>query len=231
MANPVRPRIAILGRFADTTSVTRYKGLVTALKLAEAVWASGGEPITMLPVAGSDWSERLVGISGVLMPGGSDIDPASYGQEHETEHLYGIDALQDEVDLSLVRFAIAEGIPLLTICRGTQIVNVAFGGTLVQHMEEDHRHHVAMVKIDSHVAELGLEQDVIMASCYHHQVLQKVGAGLEVIAYSAEGHVEAVAIESKGWAFGLQWHPEDTWDTDKNQAAIFKKFVAEAAKA
>ena len=231
MANPVRPRIAILGRFSDTTAVTRYKGLVTALKLAEAVWASGGEPLTMLPVAESDWSERLVGISGILMPGGSDIDPATYGQSHETEHLYGIDALQDEVDLSVVRFAIAKGIPLLTICRGTQIVNVAFGGTLVQHMEEDHRHHVAMVKIDSHVAELGLEQDVIMASCYHHQVIQKVGQGIDVIAYSAEGHIEAVAIESKGWAFGLQWHPEDTWDTDKNQAAIFKKFVDEAAKA
>jgi putative glutamine amidotransferase len=110
-------------------------------------------------------------------------------------------------------------------------VNVAFGGTLVQHMEEDHRHHVAMVKIDSQAADLGLDQDVIMASCYHHQVIQKLGEGLEVIAYSAEGHIEAVAIDSKGWAFGLQWHPEDTWDTDKNQAAIFNRFVAEAAKA
>jgi putative glutamine amidotransferase len=87
------------------------------------------------------------------------------------------------------------------------------------------------VKIDSHVAELGLEQDVIMASCYHHQVIQNVGEGLEVIAYSAEGHIEAVAIESKGWAYGLQWHPEDTYDTDKNQAAIFNRFIVEAAKA
>lgn len=231
MAASERPRIAILGRFSETTAVTRYRGLVTAQKLAEAVWASGGEPLTMLPVADSDWAERLRGISGILMPGGSDIDPGAYGQGHETEHLYGIDVLQDEVDLSLVRFALAEGIPLLTICRGTQIVNVALGGTLVQHMEEDHRHHVAVVKIDSHVKDLGLSQDVIMASCYHHQVIQKVGEGIEVIAYSAEGHIEAVAIESKGWAFGLQWHPEDTWDTDKNQAAIFKKFVAEAARA
>ncbi|MEY3908271.1 MAG: hypothetical protein RLZZ90_178 [Actinomycetota bacterium] len=215
MSTSARPRIAILGRFSETTAVTRYRGLVTAQKLAEAVWASGGEPLTMLPVADSDWKERLRGISGILMPGGSDIDPGAYGQTPSTEHLYGIDVLQDEVDLSLVRYAIAHGIPLLTICRGTQIVNVAFGGTLVQHMEED----------------LGLDQDVIMASCYHHQVIQKLGEGLEVIAYSAEGHIEAVAIESKGWAFGLQWHPEDTWDTDKNQAAIFNRFVAEAAKA
>ena len=231
MSTSARPRIAILGRFSETTAVTRYRGLVTAQKLAEAVWASGGEPLTMLPVADSDWKERLRGISGILMPGGSDIDPGAYGQTPSTEHLYGIDVLQDEVDLSLVRYAIAHGIPLLTICRGTQIVNVAFGGTLVQHMEEDHRHHVAMVKIDSQAADLGLDQDVIMASCYHHQVIQKLGEGLEVIAYSAEGHIEAVAIDSKGWAFGLQWHPEDTWDTDKNQAAIFNRFVAEAAKA
>lgn len=230
MTNPDRPRIAILGRFSDSTEVTRYKGLVTALKLAEAVWGSGGEPITLLPVTGSDWSERLRGVSGILMPGGSDVDPAAYGQEHSTEHLYGINALQDEVDLSLVRYAVSHGIPLLTICRGTQIANIAFGGTLVQHMEEDHRHHVALIKIDSHVSELGLEEDLIEASCYHHQVIDKLGDGLEVIAYSAEGHIEAVAIKSEGWAFGLQWHPEDTWDTDKNQAAIFDKFIEEAAK-
>jgi putative glutamine amidotransferase len=120
---------------------------------------------------------------------------------------------------------------MLSICRGTQIVNVATGGTLIQHMDEPHRHHVHDVTIESHAADLGLTQHIVESSCYHHQMLDRLGDGLEVIARSADRTIEAVSIESKGWAFGLQWHPEDNWATDHEQANIFKKFVSEAAKA
>ena len=68
-----RPRIAILARFAENTSATRYAAVITARRLAEAVWAAGGEPLTFLPVAGSNWAERLEGIDGVLMPGGASV--------------------------------------------------------------------------------------------------------------------------------------------------------------
>lgn len=227
----VRPRIAILGRFAENTSATRREAIVTALRLAEAVYTAGGEPLTLLPVSDSNWDERLAGFQGVLLPGGGDVNPRTYGQEPTSEEIYGVDDLQDAADISLAKWAIERGVPLLSICRGTQIVNVATGGTLVQHMDEPHRHHVHNVTIESHGADLGLTQHVVESSCYHHQMLDQLGDGLEVIARSAEGTIEAVSIASKGWAFGLQWHPEDNWTTDHEQANIFKKFVSEAAKA
>jgi len=227
----VRPRIAILGRFAENTSATRRDAIVTALRLAEAVYAAGGEPMTLLPVANSNWDERLAGFQGVLLPGGGDINPRTYGQESQSDEIYGVHDLQDAVDISLANWAIDRGVPLLSICRGTQIVNVATGGTLVQHMDEPHRHHVHDVTIESHGSDLGLTESTVESSCYHHQMLDRLGDGLEVIARSAEGTIEAVSIKSHGWAFGVQWHPEDNWNTDDQQAKIFEKFVSEAAKA
>ncbi|MEY4989252.1 MAG: hypothetical protein RI933_885 [Actinomycetota bacterium] len=225
-----RPRIAILGRFADSTSVTRYAGLVNARRLVEGIWAAGGEPLTLLPVSGSDWASRLEGIDAIVMPGGSDVNPERYGQKPQSDELYGIDDLQDEVDLSLVKYALETGIPLLSICRGFQITNVALGGTLVQDMEVHHRHHVAPVTIEKYLTELGLSSPTVEASCYHHQVIDQVAPGVEVIARSAEGHIEAVRYPSKGWAFGVQWHPEDNFDTNPQQLELFKALVREAQK-
>ncbi|MFM6974207.1 MAG: gamma-glutamyl-gamma-aminobutyrate hydrolase family protein [Agromyces sp.] len=225
-----RPRIAILGRFAEHTSATRYAAIVTAQRLAELVWHAGGEPLTMLPVAGSDWADRLRGIDGVLMPGGADVDPQSYGEAAASEHIYCVDPLQDEVDLSLVRFAFAEQIPLLTVCRGTQIANVALGGTLHQHLDEPHQYHVAEVTIDRDGDLLGLSHPTVTASCYHHQALKQLGVGVIPIAHAAEGHIEAVRYEQPGWAVGLQWHTEDNFDSDPGQLEIVGRFIAEAQR-
>jgi len=223
-----RPRIAILGRFAEGTTVTRSRGLVTATALAEAVWAAGGDPVTFLPVAGSNWSERMAGVDGVLMPGGGDLDPSYYGQELESEEVYGVDKLQDEVDFSLVRWAIANELPILAVCRGCQLVNVALGGTLIQHMEDDHRHKVHPVSVSGAEA-MGFSESVIESSCYHHQAIDKLGDGLEVVATSEDGVVEAIRIPSKAWAYGVQWHPEDNFASNEQQLGVMKKFVAEAA--
>lgn len=221
-----RPRIAILGRFAEGTTVTRYAAVVNARRLLELVWAAGGEPITLLPVAGSNWAERLADIDGVLMPGGSDVSPMRYGEEPTTDEIYGVDDLQDEVDLDLVNYVFENGVPLLTICRGTQVTNVALGGTLLQHMPEPHRHHVATVRFNENADELGLSNPEVQASCYHHQILKDLGRGVVPIAHAAEGHVEAVRYDSaKNWAFGLQWHPEDNFDEDQAQLEIVRTFV------
>lgn len=221
-----RPRIAILGRFAEGTTVTRYAAVVNARRLLELVWAAGGEPITLLPVAGSNWAERLSDIDGVLMPGGSDLSPKRYGEEPSTDEIYGVDDLQDEVDLDLVNYVFENGVPLLTICRGTQVTNVALGGTLLQHMPEPHRHHMATVRFEENADELGLSNPEVQASCYHHQILKDLGRGVVPIAHAAEGHVEAVRYDSaKNWAFGLQWHPEDNFDEDQAQLEIVRTFV------
>ena len=224
-----RPRIAILARFAESTSATRYAAIVTARRLAEGVWAAGGEPLSMLAVSGSDWADRLRGIDGVIMPGGADINPQTYGQEVSSEHVYDVDDLADEADISLVKYALEQGIPVLAICRGLQITNAALGGTLVQHMDTPHQHHVAPVTIEKYVNELGLSSATVEASCYHHQMIDQVAPGLEVIGRSVEGYVEAVKIDAPAWAFGVQWHPEDNYDTNAAQLEILSRFVSEAA--
>ena len=224
-----RPRIAILARFAESTSATRYAAIVTARRLAEGVWAAGGEPLSMLAVSGSDWADRLRGIDGVIMPGGADINPKTYGQDVSSEHVYDVDDLADEADISLVKYALEQGIPVLAICRGLQITNAALGGTLVQHMDTPHQHHVAPVTIEKYVNELGLSSATVEASCYHHQMIDQVAPGLEVIGRSVEGYVEAVKIDAPAWAFGVQWHPEDNYDTNAAQLEILSRFVSEAA--
>ena len=220
-----RPRIAILARFAENTSATRYAAIVTARRLAEVVWAAGGEPLTMLPVAGSDWAERLRGIDGVLMPGGADINPRTYGQEIDSDEVYDVDDLQDAVDLDLVRFAFKQEIPVLTVCRGTQIANVALGGSLIQHMEEPHRHVVNPVLVTDRASELGLSENPVAASCYHHQAIDRLGDSVTPIAHAHDGVIEAVSYDVPGWAFGVQWHPEDNWDTESANLAIVTAFV------
>jgi putative glutamine amidotransferase len=229
MSASARPRIALLGRFADSTTATRRGAVVTARLLAEAIWNAGGDPITLLPTHDSDWATRLAGFQGVLMPGGADISPALYGQTPESDELYGIDEFQDAADLSLTRWALDAKVPFLAICRGFQMVNVARGGTLIQHMEKDHRHVVHELKIDQDAHRLGLSSDRISSSCYHHQAIDKLGEELRVISSAAEGHPEAFAIDNGAWAYAVQWHPEDNAASDAHQAELFKRFIEEAA--
>lgn len=231
MSASARPRIALLGRFAEGTTATRHGAVVTARLLAESIWNAGGDPITLLPTQDSDWANRLAGFQGVLMPGGADISPSLYGQTPESEELYGIDEFQDAADLSLTRWALEANVPFLAICRGFQMVNVARGGTLIQHMVQDHRHLIHELLIESDVDRLGLSSDRISSSCYHHQAIERLGEGLRVIASAAEGHPEAFSIENDAWAYAVQWHPEDNSATDAHQAELFKRFIEEAAAA
>jgi putative glutamine amidotransferase len=165
-----------------------------------------------------------------LLAGGGDINPKWYGQEPTSDQLYGIDDLQDENDFSIAKYALDNGIPVLAICRGCQIVNVLKGGSLVQHMDKDHRHHVHTIHLERGATELGLSKPELEASCFHHQAIDKLGDDLEVLATASEGHVEAFKIKAKTWAFGVQWHPEDNADTNEQQHELFVKFVSEAAK-
>jgi putative glutamine amidotransferase len=228
-----RPRIAIPARLADSTSATRHEAIVTARRLAELIWDAGGEPLTFLPVRPHvgeiDWADRLAGIDGVLMPGGADIDPAHYGESRQSDHLYGIDPLQDETDFALVRHALATGMTLLTICRGTQVANVALGGSLTQHMSAphiNHRSNITFVEVDRR---LGIKQDSLSLSCFHHQAINRLAEGITPLAFAQEGHVEALRYQSNGWAYGLQWHPEDNYKEVRGQLEIARAFI-EAAK-
>ena len=223
-----RPLIAIPARFSQTTSATRFSAIVTARKIAEMLWDAGAEPATLLPVNGVPWQDRLANFDGVLMPGGADIDPSNYGQLHNSSELYGIDPLQDETDLALVRFALKKGLPLLTICRGTQVANVALGGTLVQHMSNPHLNQISTIEFQNLDSDIGVTGP-LQVSCFHHQAIDKLGEGISILATSSEGLCEAVRYPSTSWAYGLQWHPEDNYLTEPSQLHIIAAFV-EAAR-
>lgn len=228
MSRNKRPRIAIPARLAESTSVTRFSAIVTARKLAELIWDAGGEPLTFLPVSDLQWGERLEEIDGILLPGGADVDPARYGEVPQSEHLYGIDLLQDQADFSLLDFAIQTALPLLTICRGTQVANVALGGTLLQHMAKPHINHRSTIEFTNLEPELGLKSSSLSTSCFHHQAIDRLAPGIASLAFAAEGHIEAVRYPSDAWAYGLQWHPEDNYKQVPAQLDIAKAFIAAA---
>jgi putative glutamine amidotransferase len=225
-----RPLIAIPARFSATTSALRYAAEVNARALVEAVWRAGGEPCSLHP-APYDAAARLARFDGLLLPGGGDLDPARYGATDAHDTVYDVDAAQDACDLALARAAVEGGVPTLAICRGLQVVNTAFGGTLEQDMggpEREHRHLVHPVAVEPAsrlAAALGAEKAT--ASCYHHQRVARPGAGLTPTAHAADGTIEALELAApKGWFLAVQWHPEDTADSDPAQQALFERLVA-----
>ncbi len=259
-----RPLIIIPARFSASVSALRFAAEVNATKLVGAVWAAGGEPLTVHPVAPEPPGQagepavepsveavaatlpgRLGWADGVLLPGGGDLSPRWSGQAGHAS-LYDVDQTQDAFDLALARWALAERVPLLAICRGTQVVNVARGGTLIQDMAETptgvHRPRVHDVVldadspltdtpvIDTPVIDTPLTDmvagDRLRISCSHHQCLDRLGAGLVPAAHADDGTIEAVTLPGHdGWFLGVQWHPEDTADVDPVQARIFAGLV------
>ncbi|MEU1181108.1 gamma-glutamyl-gamma-aminobutyrate hydrolase family protein [Streptomyces sp. NPDC005820] len=232
-SSSTRPLIAVPARFSATTSALRYAAEVTARALIEAVWRAGGEPATVHPCAG-ELPGRLNRFDGVLLPGGGDLAPYRYGATDTHTSVYDVDDTQDAFDLDLARHALALGLPLLAICRGLQVVNVALGGTLEQDMggpEGEHRHIVHPVTVRrGSLLEQALGAEKAEASCYHHQRVDRVGAGLTVTARAADGTVEGLELPgAAGWFTAVQWHPEDTAHEDPAQQGLFESLVRACA--
>jgi putative glutamine amidotransferase len=228
-----RPRIAILGRFTESASALRYRGLVSSRALLEYVWAGGGDPMTLLPGSDDDalnWSARLRGFEGVLLPGGGDVRPTRYGKADDDPSLYDMDDMQDESDITLTRYCLEQGIPMLAVCRGMHVLNTVRGGTLTVDMPENHRHKVHEVALNDEAGKLGLSRGSVTASCYHHQAIERVGDGLTVVGTSGDGVIEAVVADANAWTAGVQWHPEDTYAQDAQQRELMGAFVREAGR-
>jgi len=229
----VRPLIAIPARFAATTSALRYAAEVNARALIESVWRAGGEPLSIHP-ADTGVAERLARFDGVLLPGGGDLAPLRYGAADTHDAVYDVDELQDTFDLEVARTALELGLPLLAVCRGLQVVNVALGGTLEQDMggsEREHRHVVHPVRLvaGSVVAEAAGTEKVDV-SCYHHQRVDRLGTGLHMTATAADGTIEGLELPgARGWFTAVQWHPEDTAHEDAAQQSLFDALVRAAA--
>ncbi len=205
----------------------------------DAVRRAGGIPV-LLPPGESRWEDVLRRLDGVILTGGGDISPETYGGSDHPK-LYMVDDERDASELTLARRAVDAGLPTLGICRGTQVLNVALGGTLVEHLpdvmgdEVAHRtpprdpiHHPVAVEPDSKLADAVGELNFECAS-WHHQGLKDVADGLRVVAHAPDGTIEAVELPSHPWLVAVQWHPELTAADDPIQQRLFGA-LAEAAR-
>lgn len=184
--------------------------------------------------------ERL---DGLFLPGGEDIDPANYGAERH-ELLGATDKERDRTELLLTRWAVEIGMPVLGVCRGAQMINVACGGSLYQDILSDRpdlaKHdyfppsferyrisHAIDIEADSRLAHaLGQIHEV---NSMHHQGLDRIGYGLRVVARAEDGLPEAVEAPALPYVVGVQWHPEELAKTDQMSANLFYDFVLAAA--
>lgn len=199
-----------------------------------AVQRAGARAVLVPTLNVGDPEAALAPFDGLLLAGGGDIDPARYGGGRHSE-VYGVDPARDEAELALVDAAVALGVPTFAICRGMQVLNVALGGTLHQHLPDlqgmdlhgQPGHdmsvvHDVKVSEGSLLAEAGGRQ-VLRCTSHHHQAVDRLGSGLTAVAASGDGLVEAVELEDPGgrWVLGVQWHPEMTASEDRSQQALF----------
>lgn len=179
------------------------------------VQAAGGLAAMLPPDDPSHAAEVVARLDGLVIAGGPDVDPSHYGAERSPRTGPPAPA-RDAWELALIRAALDSGTPLLGICRGMQLLNVALGGTLVQHLD-DHvvevgvfgRHPVKPVP-GTRYEEISPEETDVPT--YHHQAVDRLGTGLLASAYAADGTVEAVELPDPAWVLGVQWHPEMSED-------------------
>ncbi len=177
------------------------------------------------------------GWSGLLLMGGSDVNPALYGEVPHTETQKPDDA-RDQLECALIADAIARDVPVLAICRGAQILNVQHGGTLVQHLDSVARHrqrnpenlglpaHSIAITPGTLLACIAGNAPICEVNSRHHQAIARLGEGLRVSARDVEdGTIEAVERPDKRFILGVQWHPENMSASDARQAALFQAFA------
>jgi putative glutamine amidotransferase len=205
----------------------------------EALQRAGADGAVLMPEAldPESASARLQRFDGLLLVGGGDVDPARYGQEARPE-VANVNPARDSFEIPLVQAAIDRALPTLAICRGAQVLNVALGGTLHQHIgdregllahrkpESEGLMHAVRVQPGSRVAK-AMEAERCDTFSHHHQAIDRLGDSLVPVAWADDGILEGVERE-EGWVVGLQWHAEATAAADPLQQAIFDAFVAEA---
>ena len=204
----------------------------------KAVTNMGAQPLVISPNREHPAAPDLTGLDGLIISGGDDVDPALYGDEriNTTE----LDPLRDALEINLVRLALARRLPLLGICRGVQVMNVALGGGLVQNVEGHIiRHHDDPLWLQhdvqlTHYSKLAaiFQKPLLTVNSRHHQVVDpgRLGRGVNITALSMDERplIEAIEVAEHPWALGVQWHPERTEEVPQEQTKLFEAF-AEAA--
>ena len=210
-----------------------------AKEYIDSVKRAGGVPV-LIPANGDDGDTLWPILDGIIVSGGTDVSPVHYQGEVNKESVQAVDAERDVTEIELIRRAIAsKDIPVLCICRGMQVLNVALGGTLHAHIpdirETDiHRDadggwilHECSVQPGSQLARI-MNADCVSTYSGHHQAVDRIAVGLEVAATAPDGIIEALVAQAHPWLIGVQWHPEKSTENDPTQQRLFDELVAAA---
>jgi putative glutamine amidotransferase len=230
------PRIGITtyGRHGDGRLEGRFH---LPAKYVDSVRRAGGLPV-LLPPGEEDLDGVLALVDALVLTGGPDVEPALYGGSAHPQ-VYGVDPERDRMELELVRAAVRGDVPTLGICRGCQVINVALGGTLIEHLpdvvgenvlhrgpDRDYVPHRVHVETTSKLAAV-LGTPITHPASSHHQAIRRPAQGLAVVARAPDGTIEAVEMPRHPWLVAVQWHPEQTSATDPTQQRLFDALVAE----
>ncbi|HXN76288.1 MAG TPA: gamma-glutamyl-gamma-aminobutyrate hydrolase family protein [Gemmatimonadaceae bacterium] len=218
----------------DTSRVRLTAAYVTALENAGLV------PLIVAPLSSPNAASAVLdSVAGLVLTGGEDVDPARYGEKRH-EKVRNVNAARDAAEVALIKEAQARGTPVLAICRGIQILNVALGGTLVQDIasqcktdiEHDDegartsRSHEISVEPDSLIAK-AVGTDHLTVNSFHHQSVKSVANGMRVTARSPDGVIEGLeSTDEDWWVMAVQWHPEEMTDAAEPwDRGLFKAFA------
>ncbi|MFW6022733.1 MAG: gamma-glutamyl-gamma-aminobutyrate hydrolase family protein [Halanaerobiaceae bacterium] len=215
-----------------------YREYILNACYAEAIIAAGGLPV-ILPVSSNKIviEEYVNKIDGLLLTGGSDIDPLIYG-ENPLPGIRGIDPLRDGFEIDLVRYARKKKLPILGVCKGCQVLNISFGGTLYQdiasqldnvlkHNQEAPRWyatHRVNIRKDTVLHEI-IGKTTIKVNSIHHQSIKNISPSFNISAEADDNIIEAIEYKTDDFIMGIQWHPETMWKNSDDNYRIFQYFI------
>lgn len=245
MSTRGRPLIAVTSRRIDASRISNWLEPAQALSTfyLDALHRAGAVGATLVPQSPDETdAAALIGrFDGLVVAGGVDVDPALYGQSPHAETT-GYDGRTDQWEIALIDAATTLGLPILAICRGCQLLNVARGGTLHQHLGDFpevgahgipnggggtvNRLHFTS---GSRVAR-AIGADAATGNCHHHQSVERVGDGMTVTGRTDDGIIETIEVDDPDqWIVGVQWHPEDSAMHDPLQQKLFEALVERTA--
>src|SRR2546423_3517528 len=206
---------------------------VTQVSYVKAVRKAGGVPV-LLPMSDpADAAAIVARVDGVLVTGGPDVNPEQYDAEPHAE-TKPADPARDDFEIAVIQAAVRENVPLLCVCRGIQVLNVALGGTLQQHYDD----HFDLPRYNEDAHHVRIDAGSVLANAVgatemgvnslHHQALDALAPSLRPVAHSDDGLVEGVEVEGCGFALGVQWHPELLRHRPEH-LALFQALIAAGA--
>jgi len=230
---------------ADQDSPIEVFGLMPSY--VKAILAAGGLPVLIpLALSSEDLQALLPRLDGVLLPGGGDIEPSYYGGNDDDPLVRDVDKVRDAFEVTLIRNTVQNKKPMLAICRGLQVFNVALGGSLWEDISNqmpgamrhdyfgngmrDHLAHEVTVSRGSLLHDI-LGADALRVNSLHHQGIRVLAPDLRASAFSADNLVEAVEVEGHPFAVGVQWHPEHLLQAEPRMTLLFKRFVTASGAA